>query len=138
MSEFSAEIENFIDSPLLSFVPAQIKHFSRDNLGIGEVSVFDPLAVLKAFEDRRFAEVYAIDCGGNKLSGNLWCVMNGKLIAQKGGVYKESTQGRGYLELLESVAASTQEDINVGLSVAGPLEGTHLKHAPNMKILEQK
>lgn len=75
----------------------------------------------------------AVDIGGDKLIAACYRIRDGGLEQQPGAITRSSKGGYGYVELLADLAVKARRDrLPVGISFAGPTDGTRLVAAPNL------
>ncbi len=129
------EENEYLTSPdLLPFSDSQLNLISRDALHIKELSEFDVRKVQKDLLDSNGKQVYAIDLGGDKIAAQIFAVDDGKVITSSEIMMNKGDYGKGYLQFLEDVASKAlDKNLKVGLSVAGPLNGTVLHMGPNVQ-----
>lgn len=76
---------------------------------------------------------FAVDMGGDKIAGQPFQANNGEMSPIGEEAILKSDHGKGYMEFLERIAdRALTRSYKVGVSVAGPLEGTVLSHGPNI------
>lgn len=122
--------------PVPDLLPEQLAKFTQESLGATVALSFDSAVVLDALRKQEGRRVVAIDIGGDKLASATFQVKNG-LLTQDSASSKsfQSTNGSGYLEVLEKIAKDASLDnIPVGISSPGPMEGTRLLEAPITRI----
>jgi predicted NBD/HSP70 family sugar kinase len=80
----------------------------------------------------------AIDIGGDKLIAAYYHVCNGRLERMSEDVVWRDEGGARYVDILERLAGEAhQHRLPVGISFAGPTDGTKLVAAPNLPALLQ-
>lgn len=120
---------------LLPVSQTQLDLITRDNLHERMIGNFD---LKRAEEILRSADgkmAHAVDMGGDKIAAQIFQAANGRMSAVGEMMVNKSNGGKGYLAFLEEVASQALEkSIPVGLSIAGPLEGTVLHSGPNLPV----
>jgi predicted NBD/HSP70 family sugar kinase len=97
------------------------------------VRKFDPRATLHALRVGGEKTAVAIDIGGDKLIWSSFGVRDGRLLQVSEGFVWQGDGGSGYLDVLEEVADLARRDtLPVGISLAGPIDGTKLLTSPNL------
>jgi len=77
--------------------------------------------------------VLAVDMGGDKLVWSRFNIRPGSVKQAGNAFVMRAYDGSGYLDLLEDVAVvARKESLTVGISLAGPTEGTRLVASPNL------
>ena len=121
--------------PVPYFLPEQIERFTFVALRAKPVRSFDPQATLDLLRDGGEKSVLAADIGGDKLTSWAYEVRNGHLLQVAEVVATRGDGGAAYLDGLEKVAELARSQmIPVGISFAGPIEGTRLVAGPNLPI----
>lgn len=135
----SDENEHLLHRDLLPVSEEQLSYFSIENLHQQTVGKFD---LLKAEEKLRNSDekmAHAVDMGGDKIVAQIFQATNGRMSAIGEIMSSKSTGGKGYLSFLEEVAdQALKKNIPVGISVAGPIDGTVLREGPNLSVFTEE
>jgi predicted NBD/HSP70 family sugar kinase len=116
-------------------IPAQIERFTAEALQAKSVRSFDPHATLDQLRNGGEKSVMAVDIGGDKLIALSYRVRDGLLVQLAEVLFRQGDGGSAYLEGLEDLAAlSRHERLPVGVSFAGPIDGTRPLAGPNLPI----
>lgn len=118
--------------PIPDLLSSQLDKFTRENLGSHAARQFNPAAVRDRLLQLEGQEVTGIDLGGDKIIALKYKVRDG-LIMPSGhkSLSLRSSHGKGYLHFLEAIAEHAQ--IPIGVSFAGPIEGTRPIKGPNVE-----
>lgn len=117
-------------------MPEQVERFTADALRAKPARTFDPQGTLHQLRIGGEKTVLAVDIGGDKLIAWSYSVRDGSLLQLAQVLVRRSDGGSGYLDGLEEVAdLSRRETLSVGISFAGPTNGTKLVAAPNLPTL---
>jgi len=117
-------------------IPEQVKQFTQTALGARTTRELDPHLTHNALVRGTASGILAIDIGGDKLISAPYEIREGELGPKQAPVVLQSEGGRGYVEHLEKLAGDARRDrLRVGISFAGPTEGTRLMGAPNLPAL---
>lgn len=128
------ENERLTNPDLLPKSDSLLHLINEESLHSLEVGRFDIREVQKKIIDSEGAKVFGVDLGGDKIAGQVFTASKGSIEPFGELMINKSTHGRGYLQFLENVAdQALKMNISVGLSVAGPLDGTVLNAGPNMQ-----
>lgn len=115
----------------------QVAKFSRKSLMARRTRRFNPQSVLDTPTGETRKSVIAIDIGGDKLIAARYERRNGML--ERGFEYpvvKRDDGGSRYVDMLEYLAKEADaNELPVGISFAGPTDGTKLVAAPNLPAL---
>ena len=129
----SARLFAGLPAPPLS--DAQIARFTRASLRATRARDFDPKATLQTLTAVDEVRVMAVDVGGDKLIASRYTVGHGTLRRSGKAWIKERTAGAGYVGVLEQVAeAARAEGLPVGVSYAGPVDGTRVLAGMNVPV----
>ena len=80
-------------------------------------------------------EVIAVDIGGDKLTASYFTIRDGGVQRARDVLDRQGDGGGGYLgALLEVSELALREKIPVGISFAGPTDGTRLVAGPNLPV----
>jgi predicted NBD/HSP70 family sugar kinase len=116
-------------------VPEQVERFTVEALQAKPVRSFDPQTTLHQLESGGEKTVVAVDIGGDKLIAWSYDVRSGLLLQLAEVAVRRGDGGSGYLDGLEEVADLARRKIlPVGISFAGPLDGTRLVAGPNLPV----
>jgi len=114
-------------------LPEQVERFTVDALRAKPARSFDPWAALHQLRANGEKIVVAIDIGGDKLIAWSYEVRDGLLLQLAEVLLRRGDGGSGYLDGLEEVAdLARREMLSVGISFAGPTDGTRLVAGPNL------
>lgn len=121
--------------PYPSWYSSQVALFSKDSLRATPAVSFNPHQFLESLKLKQGTKILGIELGGDKLTSQLYQVQDQQLTQVTEFKKMYSEHGKGYLEELEKLAKSIDEDTLVGISFAGPLdhETRTLQAAPNMQ-----
>lgn len=122
--------------PVPDLMPEQIERFTTGALRAKSARIFDPQATLHELLVGGEKIVLAVDIGGDKLVAWSYDVRDGLLLQLEEVLVRRSDGGSGYLDGLEKVADLARRDmLSVGISFAGPINGTKLLAGPNLATL---
>jgi predicted NBD/HSP70 family sugar kinase len=111
----------------------QVERFTLHSLRATQVRSFDPQGALSLIRSGRERTVLAIDIGGDKLVWSLFATRKGILEQTDQGGVTRSESGGGYLAVLEDLASLARRDqLPVGISFAGPVDGEKPIAGPNL------
>lgn len=127
-----------ISETIVSVVPeiaAQAAVFTADTLHAHPVNTFNPAP--ENLQSKAGQHVIGIDIGGDKIAAEE------KIVGEDGRLYTDTSlrsgsrkHGRAYLSVVESLAyRAYSSDIPVGISFAGPVDGTTPLEGPNVSKL---
>lgn len=124
--------------PLMGLEESQLEKFTSDGLHARGVGRFDAGVAYQTLRTRDNHTVVAIDIGGDKLESATFTLKEGVLIPSSHNKnIIPSLGGRGYLALLEELAKTVNaQNIPVGVSFAGPVDGTKIVQGPNVPVFE--
>jgi predicted NBD/HSP70 family sugar kinase len=121
--------------PIPAIRPEQVERFTRETLRAHPVRRFSArraVEVLQASEGKKFL---ALDIGGDKISASYFRVRDGDIVHAGNEFSRHANGGTGYLQMLRDIGEDVQrESIPVGISFAGPTEGTRLIAGPNLPV----
>jgi predicted NBD/HSP70 family sugar kinase len=121
--------------PTPDLIPEQIARFTRESLRARATRRFDPHLTQNVLVAGATSDILAIDIGGDKLITASYRIRDGELKPNE-PVVLQNEGGRGYVEYLEELASHARRNkLPVGISLAGPTEGTKLVAAPNLPAL---
>ena len=124
------------DRQVPPLLPEQVRRFALQPLGARSTRSFDPKAILSALRASAETNVVAVDMGGDKLTMADYGVRNGLLVQTTAALVQRGDGGSRYVEVLEELAdRARRETLPVGISFAGPTDGTRLLGGPNLPIL---
>jgi predicted NBD/HSP70 family sugar kinase len=112
--------------PLLS--EKQINQFTQKNIHAVSIGEFDVKKTISKLESST-KHVLALDIGGDKILAGEASMNQGKLEYHGEHQRHQQERNHGYLEFLEQLAATNT--LPVGISVAGPVNGTISLGSPN-------
>jgi len=120
---------------LLPFSQEQFSWIVKEHIHEKEVGQFELLSAEEVLRNSEGKKAYAVDMGGDKIAGQIFEAVNGRMSAIGEMMVNKSNEGKGYVAFLEEVARlAMKQEIPVGLSVAGPLDGTVLHAGPNLQL----
>lgn len=123
-----------IQRELIKFSEEQISHITLENIHVKDNGFFDLSKSSNIIQNNEGRKVYAVDLGGDKIESQIFRVNDGQIEGVNKPHVNKGHQGYGYMSFLENTADEAfQKNIPVGLSIAGPLEGTRLHVGPNIK-----
>jgi len=121
--------------PVPKLVPEQVERFTVEALRAKPVRSFDPQATLHQLRTGAGKAVVAVDIGGDKLIAWSYDVRGGLLLQSAEVVIRRGDAGSAYLDGLEKVAElARRKMLPVGISFAGPTDGTKLLAGPNLPV----
>lgn len=111
----------------------QLERFTVESLRAKPVRRFSAHRVLDDLRANDDRTVVAVDIGGDKITASFVAV-HGTTVQRSGDVLsRRSDGGAGYLDALREVAdAASALRAPVGLSFAGPVDGTRILAGPNL------
>jgi predicted NBD/HSP70 family sugar kinase len=116
-------------------VPEQVERFTVEALRAKPVRSFDPQATLHRLRAGGEKTVIAVDIGGDKLIALPYNVRAGLLLQLAEVLARRGDGGSAYLDGLEEVAdLARRKMLSVGISFAGPTDGTKLLAGPNLPV----
>jgi predicted NBD/HSP70 family sugar kinase len=114
-------------------VPEQVERFTIDTLRAKPTRSFNPQATLHQLRVGGEKTVVAVDIGGDKLIAWAYGLRDGRLLQLAELLVRRGDSGSGYLDGLEEVADfARRKMLPVGISFAGPTNGTKLLAGPNL------
>lgn len=122
--------------PVPRFLSGQLDKFTQENLRARVARKFDASSTLDALRENEGQRIIAVDIGGDKLSVVTFQIHHGLLVQdEQESASVQSTSGFDYLPLLEYAAGrAAQHSIPVGVSFAGPVDGTTPTAYPNVQV----
>lgn len=118
-----------------ALLPEQLRRFTAKALQARSVRRFDAREVLAGLQARDGSAVLAVDIGGDKLSASYFSVREGDVHRVSDVLTRQGDDGVGYLDALREVGEfARRERLPVGISFAGPTEGTRLLAGPNLPV----
>jgi predicted NBD/HSP70 family sugar kinase len=125
--------------PVPPLLPEQVSRFTAETLQAKPVRDFDPRAALAALRAADKKTVIAVDIGGDKLTATFFAVTDGAVRRTREVLNRQGHGGAGYLSaLLELRETARREMVPVGVSFAGPTEGTRLIAGPNLPVFTRE
>lgn len=119
--------------PVPPLLPEQVIRFTAETLHAKPVRDFDPRAALAALRAADKKAVIAVDIGGDKLTATFFTVTDGAVRRTREVLSRQGYGGAGYLSaLLDVQETAVRKMVPVGVSFAGPTEGTRLIAGPNL------
>jgi predicted NBD/HSP70 family sugar kinase len=129
-------VQNFIslhDLPVPGLLPEQLEKFTIKNLRAKQVRHFDAHESLSDLRANGGGKIIAVDIGGDKLSASFFVVRAGRMERTEDVLSCQADGGAGYLAALVQLSElARREAVPVGISFAGPVDGTRLIAAPNL------
>ncbi len=125
-----------LQTKLEPLVQSQMSQFAIDKLKGNEAQDFQLQQAQQRLHDLEGREVVGVDIGGDKIVAATFRIQQGKLAFQGAPTQYESNFGEGYLPFLKQLSEKiTPLALPVGISIRGPVDGTHLveDNAPNIK-----
>jgi predicted NBD/HSP70 family sugar kinase len=121
------------DLPVPDLLPEQLQKFTIKNLRAKRVRHFNAHESLSDLRANDGGKIIAVDIGGDKLSASYFIVRAGRVEHAKDVLSCQADGGAGYLAaLVELSERASREAVPVGISFAGPVDGTRLIAAPNL------
>lgn len=121
------------DLPVPGLLPEQLRFFTLKSLRAKRVRNFNVRMSLRSLQAGDGQKIIAIDIGGDKLSASYFVVRDGSVEYVREVASCQADGGAGYLAtLVELSERARTEATPVGISFAGPLDGTRLAAAPNL------
>jgi predicted NBD/HSP70 family sugar kinase len=121
--------------PVRSLLPEQLSRFTAEALQAKPVRDFDPRAALTALRAADKKAVIAVDIGGDKLAASFVTMADGAVVRTREVLSRQGYDGAGYLSALLGVRETARREmVPVGVSFAGPTEGTRLIAGPNLPV----
>lgn len=116
-------------------LPEQVERFTVEALRAKQVRRFDLQATLHQLRSGGEKAVVAVDIGGDKLIAVSYHVRDGLFRQLAEVAVRRGDGGSAYLDGLEEVAdLARRKALLVGISFAGPLDGTRLVAGPNLPV----
>lgn len=127
--------DTLADLPVPQLNDSQMSRFILKSLRATKTREFDPRATLAALRSADGTRVMAIDIGGDKMTAGTYVVSEGKLVPDGLPLVKGGSGGAGYLDLLTEMCRRARSDrMRVGVSYAGPTEGSKVLDGVNVSI----
>lgn len=121
------------DLPVPGLLHEQLQRFTLRSLRTKHVRHFDAHASLDGLGASDGQRIIAVDIGGDKLSACYFTVRNGAVERMTEALACRGDDGVGYLAALAELSErARREAVPVGVSFAGPVDGTRLLAAPNL------
>lgn len=116
-------------------ISEQVRRFTTKSLQAKPVRRFDPQVALGIMQRNDGEQVLAVDIGGDKIVASHFIMRHGA-AREAGDVLRTNGDGgSGYLAALEDVAGlARRRNLRVGISLAGPTDGTRLIASPNLPV----
>jgi predicted NBD/HSP70 family sugar kinase len=116
-------------------IQAQADIFTEASLHVRKLGEFDPSPDL--LHDKVGQHVMAVDIGGDKVQAAEYEITSDNHLRLFSGLRSGSRKdGKDYLSVIESIADQAHADnLPVGISFAGPVEGTRPEDGPNVSNL---
>lgn len=111
----------------------QVEAFTLDALRAKPTRSFDLRAAIHSLSAGSDKTAIAVDIGGDKLAVATYAVRNGLLVQSTKALVRRGERGSGYLDMLEEAAGIARRDmLPIGVSYAGPTNGTKIVAGPNV------
>lgn len=122
------------DLPNPGLVPEQLGEFTLENMRVKRTGHFGAQASLGELRASAGEKIIAVDMGGDKLSASYFTVCDGMVERAPDDLLScQADEGAGYLAALAELSErARREAVPVGISFAGPVDGTRLVAAPNL------
>lgn len=119
----------------IQFAPEQLDLFTVPALRIQALGNFTAAKAVEQLETQNSNSFIGIDIGGDKIGAQLYEVRDGLVIRDPAfNLQHSSNDGEGYMEVSEETARfAAQHKVPVGVSYAGPVDGTKPIDGPNVK-----
>lgn len=125
--------------PVPPLLPEQLSRFTPEKLQAKPVRDFDPRTALAGLRAADKKAVIAVDIGGDKLTATFFSITDGTVRRTRDVLNRQGYGGAGYLSaLLELRETARHEMVPVGVSFAGPTEGTRLIAGPNLPVFTRE
>jgi predicted NBD/HSP70 family sugar kinase len=119
--------------PIPTILPEQVQRFTLETLRARSVRRFSARLAVEVLQASTGKKLLALDIGGDKLSASYFRVRDGGMAHVGNEFSRHGDGGVGYLQMLRDLSEDAQREcIPVGISFAGPTEGTRLIAAPNL------
>lgn len=126
-------VPSLADLPATPLLPKQVQRFTRESLQAKPVRRFDPRETLSELWASDGKVVIAADIGGDKLSSGYFTVKDGVVRRTGDLLTRHGDGGDGYVDALAELSDLARRHVlPVGLSFAGPTDGTRLLDGPNL------
>jgi predicted NBD/HSP70 family sugar kinase len=127
------DFTSLCELPIPGLLPDQLREFTIESLRAKRVRHFNPHALLSGLRASDGEKIIAVDIGGDKLSACYFIIRGGTVARAEEVLTCQADAGAGYLAALVAVSErARREALPVGISFAGPVDGTRLVAAPNM------
>lgn len=127
--------DTLADLPVPRLNDSQMSRFALKSLRATKTREFDPRATLAALHSADGTRVMAIDIGGDKMTAGTYVASDGKLVSDGVPLVKGGSGGAGYLDLLTEMCRRARSDrMRVGVSYAGPTEGSKVLDGVNVSV----
>lgn len=121
------------DKVVPKLLPKQVEAFTLDALRAKPVRSFDLQAAIHSLSAGNDKTAIAVDIGGDKIAVATYTVRNGLLTQSTKAVVRRGERGSGYLDMLEEAAGVARRGmLPIGVSYAGPTDGTKIVAGPNI------
>lgn len=121
------------DKVVPELLPKQVEAFTLDALRATPTRSFDLQATIHSLSAGSDKTAIAVDIGGDKLAVATYTVHDGLLKQSTKTLVRRGECGSGYLEMLEEAAEVARRDmLPIGVSYAGPTDGTRIVAGPNV------
>jgi predicted NBD/HSP70 family sugar kinase len=127
------DFTSLCELPIPGLLPDQLREFTIEGLRAKRVRRFSPQALLSGLRASDGGKIIAVDIGGDKLSACYFIIRGGTVTRAEDVLTCQADAGTGYLAALLAVSErARRESVPVGISFAGPVDGTRLVAAPNL------
>jgi predicted NBD/HSP70 family sugar kinase len=135
MTASAAKLGRLAERQVPALVCQQIERFTLESLQAKPVRTFDAAAALHTLRRGSQTNAIAVDIGGDKLVWSSFEARDGLLLQPEIGSVSQGDGGSGYLQVLEHVAdIARRKMFPVGISLAGPTDGSRLLASPNLPV----
>lgn len=120
--------------PIPELLSEQVHKFTSESLRAKVTGSLNPSLALDVLKKKEGWKVIAVDLGGDKLIAVTLQVRDGLLVRDPENMASaQSSNEAEYLPILENIAKkASSEGLSVGISVAGPVDGTKSLASPNL------
>lgn len=132
---------NLIDLPQAKLFPQQLAAFSPKSIQAKKLFRFDAQQTHHSLQSFEGQSVLGIDIGGTTIEVQLFSIIDAWLTPIESPLNKtlKSHGGVGYYDfLIETCNRANKEHVPIGVSYAGPLEGSQIIGGPNVGALLQE
>jgi predicted NBD/HSP70 family sugar kinase len=121
--------------PIPELLPQQVRRFTAGTLRARPVRRFDTEQAAGSLRASDGKPVLAVDIGGDKIAASCFTVRDGAVQRGDDVLTRHGDDGAGYLAALTELSGFARRlKVPVGISFAGPTNGTRLLAAPNLPL----